>query len=535
MFWADTLRRDIGEKFQKKIASGQPLVIRDEKTASGRVHIGSLRGVAIHGLISEILSEHGINNTYLFEVNDSDPMDDIPPALDQDTFRPYLGKPLYAIPSPDGKALNFARYYADEFKGVIKELGFTPEFYYASDLYSSGKFNETIRIALEHAADIRRIYKEVSGGERPADWLPINIICEQCGKVSTTVATDFDGQTVQYACKDVTFTTGCGHSGRVSPFDGRAKLPWKVEWAAKFKVLGVDIEGGGKDHSTRGGSRQVADAISREVFGYPPPFNIPYEFFNIAGKKMSSSKGRGSSSREIADILPPELLRLLLLQKEPQRVIEFDPEGDTVPLLYDTYDSFAEKYFSEAGTSAELSDYARTFFLMHSPRQRPALKKHFLPRFSQIAYLIQMPHVSVVAETEKEKGVPLTAEDAAEIESRQTYARRWLDVYAPEEYKFVIQDHLPEAAGSFSPEQKKALAVIAEYIAESKKAGQKLDGLAIHTKLHDIKNEIGINPKDFFSALYLSILGRPSGPKAGWFLSVLDPDFVVKRLSEASA
>ena len=62
---------------------------------------------------------------------------------------------------------------------------------------------------------------------------------------------------------------------------------------------------------------------------------------------MSSSKGRGSSSREVADLFPPELVRLLLLQREPQRVIEFNPEGDTVPLLYDTYDSYAGKYFSD--------------------------------------------------------------------------------------------------------------------------------------------------------------------------------------------
>ena len=69
MFWGDKIVEQIKKEYQKKIESGQPLVIRDEKTMSGRVHVGSLRGVAIHGIISEILSEKKIANKYLFHNN----------------------------------------------------------------------------------------------------------------------------------------------------------------------------------------------------------------------------------------------------------------------------------------------------------------------------------------------------------------------------------------------------------------------------------------------------------------------------------
>lgn len=44
MFWADKIAKEI-----KKERGDGPLIIRDEKTMSGRVHIGSMRGVAIHG------------------------------------------------------------------------------------------------------------------------------------------------------------------------------------------------------------------------------------------------------------------------------------------------------------------------------------------------------------------------------------------------------------------------------------------------------------------------------------------------------
>ena len=40
MFWADKLADKIIQESQDKIAAGKTLVIRDEKTASGRVHVG---------------------------------------------------------------------------------------------------------------------------------------------------------------------------------------------------------------------------------------------------------------------------------------------------------------------------------------------------------------------------------------------------------------------------------------------------------------------------------------------------------------
>jgi len=59
-----------------------------------------------------------------------------------------------------------------------------------------------------------------------------------------------------------------------------------------------------------------------------------------------------------------------------------------------------------------------------------------------------------------------------------------------------------------------------------------IDGQAMHSKLHEIKEATQINPKEFFEAIYLSVLNKKSGPKAGWFLSVIDREFLVKRFGE---
>ena len=526
MYWADTIALRAQTLYKEKIKAGTPLIIRDEKTLSGRVHVGSLRGVAIHGIIEEFLKEQGIACKYFFELNDFDPMDGLPVYLDQEKFLPYMGRPLCDVPSPDGKAKNYAEYFGAEFTGVISEAGFTPEYYRSSDLYRSGKYNSVIKIALLNADKIREIYKKVSGSKKEDSWLPLSVICEKCGKVGTTRASSFDGKEVEYECGDfVKWATGCGHRGKVSPFDGNAKLPWKVEWAAKFSVLGVDIEGAGKDHSTKGGARDIADNISREVFKREPPLNIPYEFFNVGGKKMSSSKGAGSSSREVADLLPPHILRLLLIQKDPKRTIEFIPDGDTIPILFDTYDKFAQSYFSGVK-----DDFTRLFTFIHLPNEREKITERILPRFSEIAYLVQMPHVDIRAQIEKEEGRVLGEVDIAELEVREKYAEKWLSTYAPEDYKFEIQKDLPEGAKNFSALQKNALAQVLEFMERE----ESLDGQKLHNQLHEIKTTLNIEPKEFFSAIYLSILGKESGPKAGWFLSVLPRDFLIKRFKEVT-
>jgi lysyl-tRNA synthetase class 1 len=521
MFWADRLAADILKRFEEELSEGKPIIIRDEKTLSGRVHVGSMRGVAIHGAISEALTKRGVQNTFRYELNDFDVFDGIPNYLDQEKFTPYLGQLLKDVPSPEPGFENYAAYYGAEFRKVIEESGFHPEFYWGSEAYVNGKMDGVIHEALEHASDIIRIYKEVSGGERKPGWLPLHVLCPQCKKISTTEATDFDGETVLINCypTKAPYTKGCGFEGRVSPFGGNAKLPWKPEWAAKWKVHGVMVEGGGKDHSTKGGSRDVANHISEEVFKYEVPFDVPYEFFLVGGQKMSSSKGRGSSAREIADLVPSKIFRLALLGKEIGQAFNFDPEGDTIPVLYDLYDKLTEGYM----TNRE-DDYAKLYEYIGKT-------DGFAPRFSQVAFISQMPHLDFFKEIETLKGSRLTVVDENEADERKEYALRWISRYAPEKFVFKLQESTPEVAKNLSEVQKKALSMLKDFISASPTMPS---GEDMHAKLHALKEEATISPADLFSAIYLAFLGKGYGPKAGWFLSVLDKNFVLKRLEEVS-
>ncbi len=523
MFWADRMAKEIVDRF----GTGKPILIRDEKTPSGRVHVGSMRGVAIHGVIHEALTEQGIQNVFKYEFNDMDPMDGFPEYLPEE-FRQYMGKPLRNIPSPEPGFESFAEYFANEFRTVIVNAGFLPEFYNVSELYFSGQMDDVIRIALDHAAEIRRIYKEVSGSQKGDDWFPLSVICESCGKVGTTRVYAWDGGQVSYRCEPamVKWAQGCGHEGKVSPFGGKAKFPFKVEWPAKWKVVGVMVEGAGKDHSTKGGTRDVAAHIASEVFTYDAPYDAPYEFLLVGGKKMSSSKGRGSSAREISEIVPTKIFRLALLGKDPSQQFNFDPEGDTIPVLYDLYDKLAEGY-----RTTKDDDYARLFEFIHPLKKVPP-EDVFRPRFSQIAFITQMPHLNIEKEAERIKGSPLTENDLLELGERAEYAQYWIQKYAPERFVFTLQQTLPDAARELSHAQKQALKVVYNFIEAS-------DGMPsgeeIQQKLHSIKEEMGIQPSELFQALYLAFLGKTYGPKVGWFLSVLDKNFVLERLKEVVA
>ena len=77
MFWAD----EIVEKVEKTFPDRKSFIVRDEKTPSGRVHIGSLRGVVIHGVVAQALKEKGHSVKYFYEINDADPMDGLPVYL----------------------------------------------------------------------------------------------------------------------------------------------------------------------------------------------------------------------------------------------------------------------------------------------------------------------------------------------------------------------------------------------------------------------------------------------------------------------
>jgi lysyl-tRNA synthetase class 1 len=55
----------------------------------------------------------------------------------------------------------------------------------------------------------------------------------------------------------------------------------------------------------------------------------------------------------------------------------------------------------------------------------------------------------------------------------------------------------------------------------------------IHNAIYDSSEKDKIPIKAAFTTMYQIILGQEKGPRAGYFLSNLDKDFVLKRVKEA--
>ena len=404
MDWADELASRV---------SG-PQVVNDSKTPSGTVHVGSLRGPVILDVITRALRANGHETTLLYGVDDMDPMD-AQALLTPDAIDREMGRPLAHVPDPagDGHA-SYARHFASIFVDIFAGLGIHPDrYYWMSDIYPTGAMDPYIRIALDRAALVREIYRRVANVQHPDTWHPLGVVCPTCGKVGTTIVTDWDGEKVFYECRAnlVTWARGCGSSGWISPFGGAAKLPWNLEWAAQWSLFGVTIEPGGKDLSTAGGSRDRSDAIAREVYEREPPLNVPYEFLNIGGKKMSTSKGQGAAAHTIAEVIPPEQLRFLFVRPRPNQAIEFDPDGtDAIPRLFDEFDKFASATAGHDVKGEIAPGYDATFrYSLLDPNADAAAEAAlFRPAFAHLALLVQVPGVDAGARVETEKGSELT-------------------------------------------------------------------------------------------------------------------------------
>jgi lysyl-tRNA synthetase class 1 len=504
MFWADKVAEEI-------INSGnyKPYWVDDMFTPSGHPHVGSLRGPLVHDAVYKALREKGQEAKWTYVTNDFDPIDGLPAELEE-SHSEYMGIPVRMAPSPVEGYDNFGDYFAKQYQEVLRELGVESEFVSSWDMYHEGRFNDVIRIALDNSEKIQDIYEKVSGSKkREKGWLPLQVICENCGRVGTTRVHDWDGETVAYTCEVemVKWSKGCGHTGRISPFDGNGKLPWKVDWPAHWKVMGVTIEGAGKDHSSAGGSRDIAKALCSEVFNYPNPFNLPYEFMLIGGKKMSSSKGLGLKARDLADMLPLEVGRFLFLKTDYKKQVEFDPQGTlAIPNLFDEFLEAAAEF-----TTHQDTDSAKAFEYSIIDKD-----KIYVPiRFLTLAQWVQMPNME---EKIKEEG----------LEEWAKYARIWVEKFAPEEYRFEIKKELPKNI-DLSEKQKELLRKTSEFVGEIK------DGAELQTKIYEIGKSLELSSGETFEAFYKVLIGKNHGPKLAWLILSLDSEFVKKRFEEAAS
>ncbi|MFZ6035019.1 MAG: lysine--tRNA ligase [Patescibacteria group bacterium] len=526
MIWADREAKRLKER-------GLPIEWADDmKTPSGRIHVGSLRGVIVHDLIYKALKQTGVNAKFSYVFNDMDPMDGMPSYLDAKIWDKYMGQPLYKIPSPEKGAESFAKFYAQEFIDVFNALNCKPQIIWSHELYASGKMDPIVKLFLDESDKVREIYKNVAHAQKAPDWFPYNPICQKCGKIGTTKVHKWDGQYVHYRCEEkmVKWAAGCGYEGKVTPTGESGKLPWKLDWPAHWKVIGVTVESSGKDHMSSGGSYDMAVHLCRDILGTQAPDAMGgYEWFTIGGKKMSSSKGIGSSAREVSSILPPEVFRFMQVRTPIRTHLDFDPYGDTIPNLFDDYDRCFNAYFLKSegalpkGKQGEvILDFAR---IIELSEVKPLPKKRlFVPRFRTVANLIKAKSDNILVFFEKQKKEPLTEEEKGLLEERIAYAKIYLEKYADAGQHTANEERAFIANGGQDRFVKKLASNLSLINIDDKTAMQE----AVFTTI----KQIGIKPREAFTVFYQVLTGKPYGVKAGDLISDLGVKKTIELLSK---
>jgi len=466
-----------------------PHVVVSGISVSGNIHAGNLREVLVAEAVANALRVRGEEVRFIFHADTIDPLRKIAPGIPK-SYEEYIGHSLSRVPDPEGCHVSYSEHFLAPFEEALREMEMEVEVIRSHELYESGVYTEVTRESIEHTDVLREILQEVTNRKMPGHWSPF-LPRASSGKLTGMRVLEHvpEQNSVVFADED-------GFEEAASYAKGEGKLGWRVELAARWKALRVTFEPFGKDHTSRGGSTDTADRMSREVFDYPVPGRYEYEWIGLKGRgDMSSSRGIVLLPLDLLRIMPSDAVRRIILGRDPSRRFDIDLEAG--------FPRFMDEYRSEAG-------------------------EPFVP-FTHLVTVAQTvgDDVDNAAEMLRRGGYGEAAEDRDKLAQDLSYARNWAQEWAPESMRLGLLDveASREAAEELDDEQRAYLREVSE------KLGSEMDGEAVQDVLYSTAIGRGVKPKKAFAAVYRVLLGKTSGPKAGPFIAGLTPGQVTQRFS----
>ncbi len=479
---------------------------------SGPYHIGHTREVLTADAILRGLIKRGRTVDHIHFVDDFDALRKRYPYLPE-SYENEVGKPLYLVPAPDGKAKSYADQYFNEYEKAIEQLGVTMTVVRVHKEYQRGTFSKYIALSIEKRDEIAKILEEVSGRAVDTDWQPVQILDITNNNLRTAKFIDFNSQT-----NKVTYLASDGSTQEADITKGQVKLDWRVHWPAWWSIWKNQAEGFGREHATKGGSYDTGVEIAQKIFNIEAPYPIPYETINLKGetKKMSSSLGNLVSIKDALSVIPPEVLRYFTFKSRPERQLFFD----TGLGLYNLIDEYA-KTESEtlAGNAPEFKEAWQISSLTGNEHVISTVPFSHLVSTYQAA---RGEHSEIFTILERSGHKEAVAQQKDAILKELTYVKKWLTDYAPENVKFKVLEEPPET--KLNNLQKEFLTVLIRKIESVAFTAEE-----IHSTIYEVAVESGLGGKEAFTFIYQIFIGKDSGPRAGYFLSSLGKEFVLKR------
>ena len=269
------------------------------------------------------------------------------------------------------------------------------------------------------------------------DFFPYSPRCEKCGRLTTTKVDGYEYPYVSYHCT-------CGNSGKADVRKADGKMPWRVEWAAKWKVFGVTCEPFGKDHAAAGGSYDTGVRLAKEVFGIEPPYPIPYEFVQLKGKgQMHKSTGSTVTGVDALRITPAAVMNYTILRSQPDRHIDYDA-GIGVLDMVDEYDRVEKMFYTDQCEERD-RDLLRAYELSQpeGPREQMPLQVPYRHLVSLVQITDSFDSLLILLKRMRMVCDPADPNDIAILRQRTECVKYWLDGFAPDEVKFSVCKTMP--------------------------------------------------------------------------------------------
>lgn len=489
------------------------ILIESGSAPSGAYHLGHLREVLTPDAIYVELKRRGRKARHIHFVDDLDAFRKVPYNVPAE-YEQYLGMPLCDVPAPDGSDRSYADYFLNGLQEVCQILGIEVEFIRSYKKYRTGFDVPAIEKVMSNLPAVRSAIEAASNRQLDEDWVPIQILVDGRFKNRRYLGMDT-------ATKLIRFVHADGTEGTANYEKGEVKLDWRLDWPTHWWLQNVHVEPFGRDHSSAGSSYDTGVQLMHDVFKAAPPLPVPYDFINMVGdtKKMSASKGTGLTALESAQIMPAEVMRFFVLRAPANKLLHFDPVNGLIQLM-DEFAALAAKPDSEKTESEKQLLYICT----HGQERKTASRVPFSHLVA--SYQASLRDADKTLEVIKRTEHAQTAqEDAQIIRNELKFIDAWLDKRAPEEVKFSLVKTLDVTA--FSEQQQEFLRTLGGKVAV---APVDADGAWFHDAIYELKDEIGLTPKEMFQTLYQILIGKNSGPRAGWFLSILPRDWLTKRL-----
>jgi lysyl-tRNA synthetase class 1 len=419
----------------------------------------------------------------------------------------HLGKPLTQIPDPFEKYESFAHHNNAMLREFLDRFGFQYEFMSATEQYHAGRFDEALKAVLAHYDGIMAVMLPTLRKERQATYSPVLPISPKSGIVLQVPVevVDAAGGLIRFDDE--------GETIEQSILGGKAKLQWKVDWAMRWVALGVDYEMSGKDLID---SVTQSSKIAR-VLGARPPEGFNYEMFlDEKGEKISKSKGNGLSLDQWLTYGPEESLAFYAY-REPRKAKQL--HMGVIPRAVDEYWQFRGNY-ADQPVEQKLGNPVHH---VHNGK----LPDGQLP----VTFGLLLNLVGVMGDASKDQVWGYLANYVADARPEHYPELDRLIGHALAYHRDFVAPTLARRA----PTALEA-ATLADLDTRLAALTADADAEAIQNEVYEAGKAAAFeNLRDWFKALYETLLGSSQGPRMGSFIKIYGIDNSRRLIAEALA